>query len=471
MKRRISLSVCSVILVAVFFCAGNTNAQTSGVANEPNYHDVTNVPRVEVDSWLKDRMRESGASVNQGKYRFIIGFSTGHFNTDPVHAIAMRRLAFSLLNNTFALGDNVQAAAWEMDVWKCTPSITLTDDPASRQEFVNNVPYSPEAGSRGGHDIEKTLYDLLKLQINASDAPHTAIILMTNSDESQSPSGTQVRLFGANNPLLLDAIRQKGYRYPPERKSFQMNAGKRVVTVDVVALFPSKLSPIAGTAQESRYPTFALNTWQPVADTPAPKDIIPNPTITGHPVPIHPSNSVRQHRKRNLWLPIAGLILIILVILYLISYLISGKTKIPKTKPKAKAPPKGKPLKGSVAYTIGIEPQKKLQPLTTQSKWRLVRDGTGKTEITDDNPPADGKPPANLTELAKLNIEKNSNKKYILKVESCDGFQFSDFTPIIPGIFNFQTLKLEPGDGVLCNVLDDNAQKQVKISFIYNKTN
>jgi len=456
MKRRISLSVCSVILVAVFFCAGNTNAQTSGVANEPNYHVVTNVPRVEVDSWLKDLMRESGASVNKGKYRFIIGFSTGNFNTDPVQAIAMRRLAFSLLNNTFTLGDNVQAAAWEMDVWKCTPSITLTDDPASRQEFVNNVPYSPEAGSRGGHDIEKTLYDLLKLQINASDAPHTAIILMTNSDESQSPSGTQVRLFGANNPLLLDAIRQKGYRYPPERKSFQMNAGKRVVTVDVVALFPSKLSPIAGTAQESRYPTFALNTWQPVADTPAPKDIIPNPTITGHPVPIHPSNSVRQHRKRNLWLPIAGLILIILVILYLFYRI----TKIPKPIP----------INGyDVTYSIGLEKEQVLWPLTTQSKWRLVKDENGFaiTDKEEEKPPADGKPPAKLTELAKLNIEKN----YILKVESCDGFQFSDIHPNEPRKFNSRTLKLEQGDRVFCYVLSDTANINIRIEFSYKKSN
>jgi hypothetical protein len=51
------------------------------------------------------------------RYHFVVGFSTGHYGTDPVHAIGMRRLAFSLLNNTLATGDQVTALGWEMNAF------------------------------------------------------------------------------------------------------------------------------------------------------------------------------------------------------------------------------------------------------------------------------------------------------------------------------------------------------------------
>src|SRR5690606_34416676 len=66
--------------------------------NPSDYRIVTKVPREELDRWIKEEAARSGGNFDRDRYHFIVGFSTGHFGSDPVHAIAMRRLAFSLLN-------------------------------------------------------------------------------------------------------------------------------------------------------------------------------------------------------------------------------------------------------------------------------------------------------------------------------------------------------------------------------------
>src|SRR5439155_23508898 len=109
-----------------------------------DYRIIQRVPREEVDRWLKDEFSHSGGDLEKGRYHFVLGFSTGHYGSDPVHAIAMRRLAFSLLNNTFAPGDRVTPVAWEMSVWDKGQEIPLTDDPHPRAAFVDAVPSAPQ---------------------------------------------------------------------------------------------------------------------------------------------------------------------------------------------------------------------------------------------------------------------------------------------------------------------------------------
>lgn len=471
MKWFFPLSACSIILVAVLGGIGKAKAQSPTSANDLNYKIVSDVPRMEVDSWLKENMHNCGADPKHGRYRFLIGFSTGGFNSNPLNAIAMRRLAFSLLNNSFTAGDQVQAAAWEMDVWNCSQPITLSANPASRQAFVNNVPYSPMAGSKGGHDIEKALYDLLTSNVSAKDAPHTAILLFTNSDESQSPSGTNIRLFGANNSLLISEIKQKGYRYPPDRVNFyQMKADGRNQIVCVIGLFPNRFSPLAGTEHEARYPTFALDTWQPETDHPTPGEKLPNPTVTKSPIPSPPPIPV-GHTRGKIWklFTIFFLIVILLAILYLMRKQLNHIFQVSREWIHEIITPKPP---GHIAYTISLEKERILPPLTSDSKWRLVQDENGEVAITDtgeEKPQADGKPPVKLTEVSMLSIEKNNNKKYFLNVLASDGFHFDGIHPNNPAKFNSQNLKLEPGDKMFCNISADNTKNIFRMEFIYDK--
>jgi len=60
-----------------------------------------------------------------------------------------------------AVGDKVTSVAWEMHVYNKGHVAGLSDDSATRKQFVDSVPYSTQQGSRGGHDVESALYDTL----------------------------------------------------------------------------------------------------------------------------------------------------------------------------------------------------------------------------------------------------------------------------------------------------------------------
>ncbi len=332
----------AVLLCLLFWGA----AQIPGSAQTPDTQDygrITRVPRAEIDAWLKQEAAASGGNWNAARYHFYIGFSTGHFGQYPVHAIAMRRLAFSLMNNSLAVGDQVTPFAWEMSTWNVGKTTTLTDDSASRADFVNGVPYAPHAGSRGGHDIEQVLYEAITKTIPAGETHSAIVLLLTNSNASQAPTGEQAQLFGADNPKLAAAIAQGGFRQPLARREFTLSAGAQPITVAVTALFPQKLTAMPDAPTSQRYPTFARETWQPKTDMPGNNETLVNPAQPlkreEPPKPPHGTNDNAPSPGMPGWV----WIIIGLIALALIAGLLLRPRK-PKPAPPKNAPEKAPPL-------------------------------------------------------------------------------------------------------------------------------
>ena len=456
----------ALLALAGVTLAAPVRAQTP---DPKDYRLIIKVPREEVDSWLKEQVTKSGGALDKERYHFVIGFSTGHYGSDPVQAIAMRRLAFSLLNNTFAAGDRVTPVAWELQVWDKGQPIDLTDDPKSRAAFVDAVPYAPAEGSLGGHDTERALYDTLTQAVPRGEAASTVVLLLTNTNQSQGPTGKRVTLFGANNRQLAEAISAKGYR-PVVRHSFSAQSTTGNVNIDVTALFPKALKPLAGAPTSARYPTFPVSTWQPAADRPGTSDALPNPvgsgggasggsptnsgggpvtTVTGTPAP---------EKKGGFPWPA---LLQALVVLGVIIWLLTRKKR--DSEPKPAAAVQGKPVPGSIQATLGSAPNSKtfaLSPLTTISKWSLLVDPTGKPLLTEDEK-AEG------TRLARVTID--DRRRVVLEGEP--DVLFQNVAGIKADAANPRQLLLVPGDHLMCRAVNASAVSQpLRVEIRYQKS-
>jgi hypothetical protein len=498
-------------LLTVLLCAGaSLSARAQGV-NPQDYTRITQVPRAEMDAWLRQEVTASGGDWSKDRYHFYIGFSTGHFGQDPVHAIAMRRVAFSLMNNSLAVGDRVTPIAWEMTTWDVGPSVTLTNDPATRAEFVNRVPYAPHAGSQGGHDIERVLYETITKSIPADETHSAVVLLLTNSNASQSPTGEKASLFGADNPELTQALQAGGYRLPLVRKEFRLQAGTQPVTVSLTALFPKKLVSLPDAPGTPRYPTFARETWQPAMDKPAAAETLPNPTRPNASPVTNSDESKRVAAAANSGapdrkgIPLWVWALVALIILAIVAALIM-KSRGAATKPLVaapKAPPLGPqpiPIPGSLTVIIGpnTQPLDSLKTLTTASAWTLEREADGKVLLVDvlkptgtgnvnNAAPVGGSAPtapagssapavpsgsvatsaaamAAPTPLAKLAFDA----KRVLRVEVEGGAQFVKLQGTAADQCNSRLLVIEPGKKVFGRVLPPDTSVETRIEINYD---
>lgn len=455
--RRALLLATATLLAGL---AGRAGAQAPA---RDDYAIVTEVPREAVDRWLKDQVARGGGDWGTDRYQFVIGFSTGHYGSDPVHAIATRRLAFSLLNNSLAIGDQVTAVAWEMRLWRIGPTVTLDESPESRAEWVSSVPYAPRAGSHGGHDAERALFQVLTRVVEPAGHPHsTIVLLLTNSNQSQGPTGTHAALFGANNPHLLGAIRRLGFR-PPVRQSFQERAAGRTLSIDVTALFPRKLESLPGAPSRSRYPTFAPQTWQPPADRPAASEALPNPvrTSSGAGAAGPAGGGARPHARDRaqplLW--VALLIVLALAAMYLYWRRGGPRKPVPVVE---KAAPKGRPVPGVIAGTVGAAPHAapvRLADLTTASRWRLVgSDGVPVVELDEGEPAS---PP-----LALLAVTESG----ALSVEAGVDTVFQDANGVKIDARNPRRIVLEPEGILVCAVASTTtARKPLRLELRHER--
>ena len=477
-------------------------AGASALAQDIDPHDyarITQVPRAEMDAWLRQEATASGGKWDTDRYHFYIGFSTGHFGQDPVHAIAMRRVAFSLMNNSLAVGDRMTPLAWEMNTWNVGPAVTLTEDPASRMQFVDGVPYAPHTGSQGGHDIERTLYETITKSIPADEKGSAVVLLLTNSNASQSPTGERASLFGADNPQLAHAIEAGGFRLPLLRKEFQMQAGGRPITVALTALFPKKLVSLPGAPTTSRYPTFARETWQPTTDLPAAADTLPNPTRAAPAERAHTAaglDTTPAPRSIPIWVWILAALALFAIVAAIAVYYSRRKLSLPGD-PVAKTPavPSAASLPGSLTVTLGPTEQElvSLQKLTTASAWTLLREADGKVVLADVPASSGGAPnravapagsasnsvvpptvavPASPvvagvpapTVLAKLAFDP----RRVLRVEAELGAQFMKLQGTAADQSNTRLLLIEPGKKVFGRVLPPDTAAETRIEINYN---
>jgi len=430
-------------------------------ADPRDYRLIVKVPREEVDQWLKQEITKSGGKFDAERYHFVVGFSTGHYGSDPVQAIAMRRLAFSLLNNTFAAGDRVTPVSWELQLWDRGKSIDLTADPQTRAAFVDAVPYAPAENSRGGHDTERAIYETLTGVVPKDGAASTVVLLLTNTNQSQGPVGERVKLFGANNRQLAQAITQRGYR-APVRHSFTAQSTSGPVNIDVTALFPKSLSALAGAPGGPRYPTFPVSTWQPAADRPEATASLPNP-VGGAGEPggsggpgsgnggqggTTPTPETTPEKQPFPW----PLLLLALVVIGAIIYFLTRKKE--PAEPKVVGPARGKPVPGSIRATLGTAPQSKqvtLTGLTTISRWTLLTGEDGRLNLSDEEKPAG-------TPLARVSID--DRRRLVLETEP--DVLFQNVTGIKADAANPRQLILTPGDHLVCRVANASAVTQAQ---------
>lgn len=433
-----------------------------------DYGRISQVPREAFDRWIKEEVQQSGGDLQRGRYHFIIGLSTGHFGQDPVHAIAMRRLAFTLLNNTLAPGDRVTPFAWEMGIWNVGDTLLLNDDPRTRADFVDHVPYAPREASEGGHDIERTLYEALQKVVPRQESSSVVLILLTNSNQSQAPTGRRAVLFGADNRQLSEAIRQSGFRAPPARHSFTLRSKERLLTVDATALLPVKLLSLPGAPDTSRYPTFARDSWQPAADLPSPAEPLPNPVRSSADVPVQ-TGPVRapesDGRRTGSWfLPVLLLALLLLV---------AGAWLLSRRKPTAKAPLAdqeqrlaGAPIAGAVEMILGSEPHS-LAPLTTRSEWFIVAEKSGlrlhdeQTDRDEKSEKADAAPPRVIT------LHFDERRRLCAQAEGLT--QFHDINPVNVRESSSRRLVVAPGERLFCRVVTGETAERTRLELVFRK--
>jgi len=456
------------------------------IAQDPgtqNYGQVMNVPRQEINDWLKSEVSNSGGDFDHQRYHFIIGFSTGHYGQDPVHAIAMRRLAFGLLNNSMAIGDEVTPVAWEMNVWDKGKASALTEDPATRKQFVDSVPYSTQQGSLGGHDVDSALYDTLTQVVDPAEAKSTIIILLTNSNASQGPQGENVRLFGENNPKLKQVIQTLGFRTPATRRSFDLQGQNRTLKVDVTALFPRTLESLQGAPTTPRFPTFPRESWQPDADRPPGNVALPNPvapasaggvTSTGAPAPPTVNNThtiertVEKQPATPWWLYALIGLAVVVVIIVGIRALSARPTHVPQ--PVVAAVPVGRPLPGAIEVTIGTQ-SSVLQPLNTVNKWKLLRaDNT--LVVQSDEPQAtpntkDSKEAASPPGRQVATMDFDEKRR--LRVNAEPDTQFLDLKGFNVAESNNRQLNIAISEKLICRLATTDTPAPTRLELYYNK--
>ncbi len=469
--KRVVGRVFSLLLVF-----GVLAAPSPGRAQQPDVQDysrITQVPRAEIDAWLKQEVRQSGGDWSRNRYHLFVGFSTGHFGQDPVHAIAMRRVAFSIVNNSLAVGDRVTPIAWEMETWDTGSAVTLTEDPATRAEFANRVPYTPRSGSNGGHDIERALYETITKAVPAEEAGSAIVLLLTNSNASQAPTGEKARLFGANNPQLEEAIRKGKYRLPMVRKEFRLEAGSHAVTVAITALFPEILVPLPGSPDTLRYPTFTRDSWQPSADRPAFTERLPNETKVAVQV-FSPLRSARASPAAPrpgvpswVWAVVALAIIGILLLVRAQSAKGGAPSTDPAVAAKTPSAASGRPIPGSLTVTIGTKEQT-LQPLTSESRWTLQRDDAGAVSLVSATPNSDAKEPAPApgTPIAQLEFDNSRN----LRVGADSGAQFVDLNGPDPAKLDSRSLTIAPGTKTFCRIVPVGSTTRTRFEVAYNTT-
>lgn len=71
----------------------------------------------ELYSAVNQAVSAAGGNLEQQHLNLALGFSTGHFASDPGMAEAARAISSALVNTHLVQGDTVRAYAWEMNVW------------------------------------------------------------------------------------------------------------------------------------------------------------------------------------------------------------------------------------------------------------------------------------------------------------------------------------------------------------------
>ncbi len=437
-----------------------------------------------IDSWIADQVTQSHGDWNLGRYSFYIGFCTSGIGDDAAPAKAMRRLAFTLMNSSLAVGDRLTPFAYEMSVYKFGQTVTLTPNVASRSTFVSAVPRTPMPNSIGGHDIERSLYEILD-KIPLVDRANTIVLLLNKDNSSQDPDGSNVGLFSENNPKLRSAISTGNYRSDLVRAEFWVSSDSKSVPVSVTALFPAKLVSLKYGKTTSRYPTFPRDTWQPPNDVPAATEkaqIHTKPDVA--PPPAASENSVvsRQtginRRSALLWsVGLAVAAIVVGVFLVALRKRSGAQPVRPSVAPSAtRTSTKLETMPGSLRVTIGTD-EHTIAPLAKGSTWAITKGANDKALLVDiSNFSSPTTPSASQGKVVSVVPQEAAGsivtltfvKSTTLIAEAELGAMFVDLQGTAANKCDSRTLKIEPGSRILCRVQMPDMSSKIRLEIVYS---
>ncbi len=259
-----------VLAVCTLAASSSTDAQ---IPDNTSYRQITEVPRFEVDRWVKHEVGLSSSHWEASRYSIYVGFQTDTFASDPYSALAMKRLAFSLLNNTFARGDVVTPFYWDngpIHVGK--PSI-LDLGLTGRKKFVLQMPNTPLDDKMGTPDQTDALRQLLTKFIPRAELAHS-IILMFSKAPGPGNAGRSL----PNISKLSKVLAASSFRIG-QAQQFKLTGPNRVELIQAIACLPVQLVGIREASLEPRYPVASLISWQPTGDSPLRTEKLPNPTV------------------------------------------------------------------------------------------------------------------------------------------------------------------------------------------------
>ncbi|MGC8669500.1 MAG: hypothetical protein ACP5VE_15440 [Chthonomonadales bacterium] len=197
---------------------------------------------------LRAGAKASGCDLDHRGVDLVLAFSTSHFGTDPGHAAGLRELALDFVRRFSTVGDRVAVAGWEMDLWSWSGPVNLSaDTPAGRVAEVSPLlPRTPQAGSVGGHDTERSICSIWKRVQSVMDPRSCVVLLFTSHQASMLPPEVRgQKLLGANDPEYAEVM-DRVTRMPAIAVSFAtMKQGDGAAWVprqaDVVVLIPHAL--------------------------------------------------------------------------------------------------------------------------------------------------------------------------------------------------------------------------------------
>lgn len=149
-------------------------------------------------SAVEQAVSAAGGNLAEQHLNLAIGFSTGHFASNPGMAEAARAITTALVDAHLVQGDTVRAYAWEMNVWPhrgstLNPFLVPGSAPGSPgKSDVNRLwPRSTQNGSQGGHDTERAAVEMAQ---TLAPADGSVMVLLTNTaysiaSKTQKPIG------------------------------------------------------------------------------------------------------------------------------------------------------------------------------------------------------------------------------------------------------------------------------------------
>lgn len=211
----------------------------------------------QLQTTIINSIKANGGLPEMQHLHLVIGFSTGHFASDPVRAQAAREVGKSLLRHLLVADDRLSVYAWEMNLWpipRINNPTAVSADVHQRLALANQFPQAPKTQSIGGHDTEQAIASIVN---GTGISQNTVIVLLTNSVASVSPPGKTV--IGQNAPLYTAVFKRWSLQQKILSFTYFNNKANAsgATTLECIILCPHVFH--GASLQSGNRPLFGLN--------------------------------------------------------------------------------------------------------------------------------------------------------------------------------------------------------------------